>query len=128
MKFTGERYVPTEQGEIRLEHYHRYALVLDLVSGKDVLDLACGEGYGTSLISEIARSVVGVDISEEAIKHAASVYSKKNLTFQIDNANKLNLADASFDVVVSFETIEHLIEQSEMLAEISRVLTVLLGF
>ena len=45
MKFTGERFIPTEQGEIRLEHYHRYAVVLDIVFGKDVLDVACGEGY-----------------------------------------------------------------------------------
>ena len=43
MKFTGERFIPTEQGRIRLEHYHRYAVVQDMVVGKDVLDLACGE-------------------------------------------------------------------------------------
>jgi glycosyltransferase involved in cell wall biosynthesis/ubiquinone/menaquinone biosynthesis C-methylase UbiE len=122
VKFTGERYIPSEQGEIRLEHYHRYALVIDLVLGKDVLDLACGEGYGSSLMSEKARSVVGVDVSPEAIQHATNVYHHQNLMFQIDRADKLNLADASFDVVVSFETIEHLNEQEEMLTEIRRVL------
>lgn len=120
MKFTGERYLPTEQGRIRLEHYHRYAMVLDVVKQKDVLDVACGEGYGSFLMADVARSVVGVDISDEAVQHASSIYN--NLTFLQGSATALNFADASFDVVVSFETIEHLAEQAQMLAEIRRVL------
>jgi protein-L-isoaspartate O-methyltransferase len=70
MKFTGERFIPTEQGQIRLEHYHRYAVVLDAVKQKTVLDVACGEGYGSSLMADVAHTVVGVDISEEAVRHA----------------------------------------------------------
>lgn len=123
MKFTGERFVPTEQGEIRLEHYHRYAVALGLVADKDVLDVACGEGYGSSLLANVARSVVGVDVSAEAIAHARNVYREQgNLTLLEGRAERLDFADASFDVVVSFETIEHLAEQAEMVAEISRVL------
>jgi len=122
MKFTGERFVPTEQGKIRLEHYHRYATVQQIVAGKDVLDVACGEGYGSSFMAEFARSVVGVDIAEEAVQHASSSYKKSNLTFRQGSAIKLEFADASFDIVVSFETIEHLSEQAQMLAEIRRVL------
>lgn len=122
MKFTGERFIPTEQGRIRLEHYHRYAIVLDIVKGKTVLDLACGEGYGSYLMADVARSVVGVDISDEAVQHAASIYNKPNLTFHQGSATSANFADASFDVVVSFETIEHLVEQAQMVAEIRRVL------
>ena len=122
MKFTGERYIPIEQGKIRLEHYHRYAIVQDIVTQKDVLDLACGEGYGSSFMANVAQSVVGVDISEEAVQHASTKYIKSNLNFQQGSATALNFADATFDVVVSFETIEHLAEQAEMLAEIRRVL------
>jgi len=124
MKFTGERYVPTEQGEIRLEHYHRYVIALDGIAGKDVLDLACGEGYGSFLMAKVAGKVTGVDVSAKAIRHANSSYAKraKNLKFQKGNAIDLDLPDAAFDVVVSFETIEHLAEQSKMLAEIRRVL------
>lgn len=122
MKFTGERFIPTEQGKIRLEHYHRYATVLDLVAGKKVLDVASGEGYGSSIMADVATSVTGVDISEEAVQHAASIYNKSNLTFLQGSATALNFADALFDIVVSFETIEHLAEQAEMLAEIRRVL------
>ena len=122
MKFTGERFVPTEQGKIRLEHYHRYAVVQDLVSGKEVLDVACGEGYGSTFMAEVARTVVGVDISHEAVQYASSTYQKPNLSFRQGSATDLDFADASFDVVVSFETIEHLMEQDRMLAEIRRVL------
>ena len=122
MQFTGERFIPTEQGRIRLEHYHRYAVVQQVVTGKAVLDVACGEGYGSNFMAEVASSVVGVDISAEAVQHASSIYKKKNLEFRQGSATQLDLADASFDVVVSFETIEHLLEQAQMLSEIRRVL------
>ncbi len=122
MKFTGERFVPTEQGQIRIEHYHRYAVVKDIVDGKDVLDLACGEGYGSYFLSGHAKSVIGIDISAESIAHANSEYRSLNLNYLQGDATNLSLQNQSFDVVVSFETIEHLAEQNEMLAEIKRVL------
>jgi GT2 family glycosyltransferase/SAM-dependent methyltransferase len=122
MKFTGERFIPTEQGRIRLEHYHRYAMALDIVKGKDVLDVACGEGYGAYFMADAARSVIGVDISDEAFQHASATYTKANLQFRQGSVTALDFDDASFDVVVSFETIEHLVEQAQMLAEIRRVL------
>ena len=122
MKFTGERFIPSEQGQIRLEHYHRYAMMLDVVKGKAVLDVACGEGYGSYLMAGVAHTVVGVDISDEAVRHASSVYDKPNLKFIQGSATNIEFPDGSFDVVVSFETIEHLAEQAEMLSEIRRVL------
>jgi len=123
MKFTGERFIPTEHGKIRLEHYHRYATILDVVADKVVLDVACGEGYGSAMLSQSAASVTGVDISAEAVRHAANTYHlHNNLRYQEGSVTALPFADAAFDVVVSFETIEHLAEQEEMLAEIRRVL------
>lgn len=122
MKFTGERFVPTEQGKIRIEHYHRYAFVLNMVADKAVLDVACGEGYGSALIADVAQSVVGVDLSEEAVFHARSTYGRENLTFVCGGAASLGFPDDSFDVVVSFETVEHLLEQEQMISEIRRVL------
>lgn len=123
MEFTGERFIPTEQGKIRLEHYHRYATILEVVAGKTVLDVACGEGYGSAMLSQSAVSVTGVDISAEAVRHASnSYYLRENLRYLQGSAIALPFEDASFDVVVSFETIEHLAEQEEMLAEIRRVL------
>lgn len=123
MKFTGERFVPTEAGEIRHEHFHRYAWCAPLVEGKDVLDVACGEGYGSVILAGHAQSVIGIDISEEAIQHASHTYgSITNLRFAAGDASRISLPDASVDVVVSFETIEHLLQQEEMLESIRRVL------
>lgn len=123
LAFTGERYIPSERGEIRLEHIHRYAVALDISAGKDVLDIASGEGYGSFLLSTVARTVTGVDVSLEAVRHACAAYSgRNNLVFKQGSATKIDLPDQTFDVVISFETIEHLAEQSEMLSEIRRVL------
>lgn len=123
IEFTGERFVPTEQGVIRQEHLHRYAWCLPLVSGKDVLDVASGEGYGSAMLASRARSVIGVDISAEAISHASARYANgSNLSYMEGSAASIPLGDDSVDVVVSFETIEHLLEQEEMMAEIRRVL------
>lgn len=124
--FTGERFVPGIAGEIAYEHWHRYAFASRLVGQKRVLDVACGEGYGSALLARTAAEVVGVDVSPEVIDHARSTYpGVANLRFDSGSATALALADASVDVVVSFETIEHLprAEQVLMLAEIARVLS-----
>ena len=123
MKFTGERYLPTEPGAIRHEHLHRYAWCAALCTDKDVLDIACGEGYGSALLAGSARSVIGVDVAAEAVEHARSAYmATPRLQFKLGDAAEIPLADASVDVVVSFETIEHHDRHLEMLSEIRRVL------
>lgn len=123
MKFTGERYVPTEAGEIRHEHLHRYAWCARLVQGKDVLDIACGEGYGSAMLARHARAVTGVDIADSAIQHARTTYRGiPALAFKRGDAAQIPMDDNSVDVVVSFETIEHHDKHREMLSEIRRVL------
>lgn len=123
MKFTGERFVPSEAGEIRHEHMHRYAWCARLTKGMDVLDIACGEGYGSAILARNARSVVGVDIDDTTVRHARAVYHNINdLKFLQGDAADIPLDDDSVDVVVSFETIEHHDKHREMLSEIRRVL------
>ena len=125
LEFTGERFVPGIAGEIAHEHWHRYAFARPLCAGRRVLDVSCGEGYGSALLAGVAASVTGVDIAAEAVAHARSAYAgRANLRFVQGSAAALPLADASVDVAVSFETIEHLpaADQPRMLAELARVL------
>ena len=123
LSFTGERFHPDLAGEMWAEHWHRYHFVLPLIAGKKVLDVASGEGYGSALMATVALAVSGVDVSTDAVAHAGRVYAKRqNLHFTQGSCAKLPFDDASFDAVVSFETIEHILEQDEFLSEIKRVL------
>jgi O-antigen biosynthesis protein len=123
MEFSGERYVPSLFGEMRLEHLHRYALSLACARGKDVLDVACGEGYGANILAQVAHSVIGVDISTTAIEHARTAYgSQGNLRFLSADCVSLPIEKSSVDLVVSFETIEHHDRHEEMLGAIKSVL------
>jgi len=110
LEFTGER-------------WHRYAFAAPLVAGKRVLDAACGEGYGSHLLARHAAEVTGVDISAEAIAHARARYGgSANLRFEQGDASDLGFADARFDAIISFETLEHLAAHEQLLAGFARVL------
>lgn len=122
LPWTGERYVPEVGGQVGLEHFHRYAFARQFVNDADVLDIACGEGYGTALLAHKAKSVVGVDISEEVIRHVNQRYAGDGLSFVQGSCSQIPLPEASVDVVVSFETIEHHNEHQAMMREIIRVL------
>jgi ubiquinone/menaquinone biosynthesis C-methylase UbiE len=122
LSFTGERYTPEIEGNIYLEHMHRYLMVRDLVTGKDVLDIASGEGFGSYTLSRFARSVVGVDIDKSSVEHALSRYKEPKLDFRSGSCSQIPLEDRSVDVVVSFETIEHHDEHERMMQEVRRVL------
>ncbi len=126
LRFDGERYVPGVTGEIAYEHWHRYAFALRFAAGRRVLDAACGEGYGTALLATVAAAATGVDIDAAAAAHARARYGDRaRVRYEEGSVTALPFADASFDVVVSFETIEHLAagDQPRMLAEFGRVLT-----
>jgi 2-polyprenyl-3-methyl-5-hydroxy-6-metoxy-1,4-benzoquinol methylase len=120
--FTGERMVPeAAQSATFWEHVYRYRFAVPFATGKRVLDVACGEGYGAAALSRHgAASVVGVDISPETCAHARSKYG---VDVRCGDATHLPFQDGSFDVVVSFETIEHLSDPAAFLRECSRVLT-----
>ncbi len=122
MDFTGERYIPGLGGSIALEHEHRYRFCLDLVQGRRVLDIACGEGFGSAMMAERAERVWGVDIDRHAVAHASANYKRDNLRYLVGSCAGIPLPDASVDVVVSFETIEHHDEHDAMMDEIRRVL------
>jgi ubiquinone/menaquinone biosynthesis C-methylase UbiE len=121
-KWTGERMVPSVLNDVAVEHLARYSFCLELVKDKIVLDAACGEGYGTNLLSNVARSVTGIDVEPSIIQHAQSKYKKQNLSFISASVLQTPFANNTFDVIVSFETIEHLEEHEEMLKEFKRIL------
>lgn len=122
LEFTGERFMPEITGNIYLEHMHRYLLSAPLVAGARVLDIACGEGFGSDILAQTAAEVIGVDISEDAIRHARQTYQRAGLSFQVGSVTAIPLPDQSVDYVISFETIEHIDAHQEMLAEVRRVL------
>lgn len=96
---------------LALQHLVRYALVRKFCRGKRVLDVACGEGYGSFLMKSWgAREVIGVDNSGEAIRIANSLFSRKGIQFVRGDAQSLDRVLRGynqFDLIVSFETIEH---------------------
>jgi len=123
LEFTGERFTPECVREIWYEHLHRYALAARFVAGKRVLDAACGEGYGAAVLAAAAESVTGVDLSQDAVDHARARYGAiDGLSFQQGDCTRLPFEDGAFDVIVSFETLEHLQAQDEMLAGFRRLL------
>lgn len=122
MEFTGERFVPEALGNIELEHWHRYVLARELAVGKDVLDIASGEGYGSAFVAEVANQVTGVDIAIDAVKHANGRYQRENLQYLEGSCAAIPLPDHAVDLIVSFETIEHHDEHDAMMREFKRVL------
>lgn len=121
-KSTGERLLTGYYDRFTVEHLHRYALACLLAHDKDVLDIASGEGYGSSLLASVARTVVGVDIDPLVVTHSKAKYPKKNLSFMTGAAHAIPLESASVDLVVSFETLEHHNQHEEMYSEVKRVL------
>lgn len=121
---TGERMVPEyNKGTlIYAEHITRYQAVLPHVKDKVVLDIASGSGYGTALLASSAKHVFGVDVDEPAVEYAKQQYAAKNITYKIGNGEKIPLDDNSVEVVVTFETIEHVKNYKKFLKEVKRVL------
>jgi ubiquinone/menaquinone biosynthesis C-methylase UbiE len=128
MKFTGERMIPeaNQKEDIYFEHYNRYIFAQQFVKGKDILDIASGSGYGTNLLKTNggAKTALGVDISQEAVEHSNKKFGKSGLKFIQGEASGIPLKDSSVDVVISFETIEHMSEsdQGKFIKEIKRVM------
>ena len=125
MKFTGERMIPDENRHdaIYAEHLNRYFFASHFVKNRTVLDIASGSGYGSELLQKAgARRVYGVDIAEEAIEFGKELY--KDVEFRKGSVEDIPLQDGEVDVIVSFETLEHVDGrvQSVFMTEVERVL------
>ena len=126
MKDTGERLIvngnfPNEP--MYLRHIAAYIFAKNFVAGKVVLDSGSGSGYGTYyLATNGAAKVTGVDVSEEATVYSRSRYKSSNLTFETSDVSNLKYANDTFDLVTSFQVIEHLKDPDKFLEETKRVL------
>lgn len=130
IKLEGGRMIPTNdpainiQSETYIEHVSRYQFAANYVVDSNVLDIACGVGYGSEILAKQSpRSVISVDISKEAIRYAERHYKKKReIIFLIGDATAIPLNDSAVDVVVSFETLEHIKDYISFILEVKRCL------
>lgn len=103
-------------------HAARYQFAKPHVGGSLVLDIACGTGYGLPILKTRARSVVGVDVDLEAVRKARMAIGTGPENLITADGCRLPFGDATFDVITSFETLEHLHTRREFVAELGRVL------
>ena len=96
--WTGERLETNISNETMLEHLHRYAIAQELVKGKKVLDIACGEGYGVNLLAKQAGHATGVDNDEETIRKAKKKYKAGNITFKTGSALQIPAENNCFEI------------------------------
>lgn len=122
-EFTGERVLPGQvNADLWNEHFARYAFASRLARNRRVLEVACGAGYGSYELAQVARAVTATDISEEAVQYAREHYVHPALKFETAPATSLPYEDGSFDLVVAFEVIEHLDDWRTLLSEARRLL------
>jgi ubiquinone/menaquinone biosynthesis C-methylase UbiE len=125
MEPTHERMTPEMSDPlIEAEHWERYRFVTNFIKDRKVADIACGSGYGSRFLRDSgAKEVTGGDISRDAIEFAIHKYARDGVDFRELNAENLeSIPSESFDIVTSFETIEHLSNVDSYLKEMNRIL------
>ncbi|MBW7998236.1 MAG: class I SAM-dependent methyltransferase [Candidatus Glassbacteria bacterium] len=125
----GERIVPEQfrvakkQYLLYLRHYFIYDWALGRIdSGANLLEVGCGEGYGTDMFARKIAKVTGLDLNEEAVAHASARYAADNCEFTSYDGTRFPFNTETFDAAVSFQVIEHVDDDAMFVAEISRVL------
>jgi len=108
---------------LRLMHLSAYEEAAKLARDKKVLEIGCNTGYGTKLLSNVCRSIIGVDLSAKALKVASEKYSGGNVNYQLIDGLTLPFADGEFELIISFQVIEHISNYNTYLSELKRVLS-----
>jgi len=128
IKDTGERIIADnlkskEDYLLYLRHLFAYEYAREIIPKASViLEVGCGEGYGTSLLSKYVTEIIGLDTNKETIIHAQKKYETANCYFVLYNGEKIPFEDCTFDGVVSFQVVEHVKDDKEFVLEINRVL------
>lgn len=119
---SGQKFASVERYCLALMHEKSYVAVAEHAAGRSVLDFGCNDGYGTRLLAKHAARVVGVDVSPVAIAAARAGDPIGDLRFELLEGPHTPFEDGEFDLVVSFQVIEHVRDHDAYLAEIRRVL------
>jgi 2-polyprenyl-3-methyl-5-hydroxy-6-metoxy-1,4-benzoquinol methylase len=116
--------VPILSRDRREFHLDRYRFAAAYADGRHVADIACGTGYGSALLANEghAMHVTGVDIDAEATAYAESTYGNEVVAFFCASADQTGLGTEAFDLIASFETIEHVPDDLALLREMARLL------
>jgi len=123
-EFTGERFISGQGGaQIAYEHLHRYAFAARWARGMRVLDVATGSAFGAALLARQAAAVWAIDIDLPSLRGAADQYGRGKILFLRADAARLPFPDASMDLVVAFEVLEHVRDQEGLVRELARVAT-----
>jgi SAM-dependent methyltransferase len=131
LRKTGERLVPTDIQRASdyiqfLRHIFPYHFVekeiRSLANTDRVLEVGFGAGYGTPILAGVCGSVVGIDVEQQAVDHASSEYAEPNVSFKLYDGTTIPFDDNSFDIVVSFQVIEHVVDDAHFVGELCRVL------
>lgn len=122
--FTGERVLPDDPKWAWCFQAHLFGyndLAARAPADAVMLDIGCGEGYGTAVLSQRAAHLVTGDVSEETVRHARDRYRKDNVSFIVFDAQRLPFRDAAFDVTSSLQVIEHFSDTQAHLADVAQV-------
>jgi 2-polyprenyl-3-methyl-5-hydroxy-6-metoxy-1,4-benzoquinol methylase len=111
-----------EEYVLYLIHLKAYETAADLAKNHKVLDLGCNTGYGAKVLREHTANVVAVDVSARAIGEAQQRFGHFDIDFRIVDGIELPFDDGSFDLITSFQVVEHIADTDVYLSEIKRVL------
>ena len=126
MEYTGERVIPNH-GDLEAQgnydaHVAMYKEFLETTRDREVIDVACGCGHGSKMISGIAKKVYGYDISPEAVKFAKKYFQEDNIEYNVGDIKKLPHKDESIDTIISVEVFEHVLPIEDVIKEVHRII------
>lgn len=127
---TGERLIPggfasNAEYLLFLRHQFAYEYTAQQLTPTDhVMDAGCGEGYGTFILSQHVNETVGLDVDPDTVRHATAQYGTPQCRFQIYDGRRFPFPDQTFEAVVSFQVIEHIVDDAGYLLELNRILKV----
>lgn len=108
---------------LHLIHEAAYNYAAKASIDKTVLDLGCNTGYGSNIIGKICKAISGVDVSENAINFAIREFSNSGIDFKVVDGKNLPFQDNQFNMITSFQVIEHIVDCSNFINELKRVLS-----